>query len=170
MPRRTPLAVILLVVIGVLVGRGLPHTGGDGGRRTTLGAGAVVRVVDGDTIRVRLNGRSERVRYIGVDTPESVKPGTPVQCYAERAAAANRSLVAGRRVRLVADAEERDRFGRLLAYVYREPDGAFVNAALVRYGYARTLTIPPNVAHREDFSRLAAEARHAGRGLWRACS
>ena len=169
MRRVTPLALILLVV-GILVGRGLPHDGGGGAGRSALGDGAVVRVVDGDTIRVRIDGRDERVRYIGMDTPESVKPGTPVQCYAERAAAANRALVAGRRVRLVGDAEERDRYGRLLAYVYREPDGAFVNAALVRDGYARTLTIPPNVAHRDDFSRLAAQARRAGRGLWRACS
>ena len=69
------------------------------------------------------------MRYIGVDTPESVKPGTPVQCFAKRAAAANAALVAGRSVRLVGDVERRDRYGRLLAYVYREPDGAFVNAA-----------------------------------------
>jgi micrococcal nuclease len=169
MRRVTPFALILLVV-GVLVGRGLPGSGGDDDPTTAFGSGAVERVVDGDTIRVRLNGRSERVRYIGVDTPESVKPGTPVQCFAERASAANRALVAGRRVRLVGDAEQRDRYGRLLAYVYREPDGAFVNAALVRDGYARTLTIPPNVAHRADFSRLAGAARRAGRGLWRACS
>ncbi len=110
------------------------------------------------------------MRYIGVDTPESVRPGTAVQCFAERASHANAALVGGRRVRLVADAERRDRYGRLLAYVYREPDGAFVNAALVRDGYARTLTIPPNVAHRDDLARLADAARRAGRGLWRACS
>ncbi len=169
MRRVTPLALVLLVV-GLLVGRGLTRSDGDGSRTTAFGTASVVRVVDGDTIRVRLNGRSERVRYIGIDTPESVRPDTPVQCFAERAAAANRALVAGRRVRLVGDAEERDRYGRLLAYVYREPDGAFVNAALVRDGYARTLTIPPNVAHRADFSRLAGAARRAGRGLWRACS
>ncbi|MDP9346924.1 MAG: thermonuclease family protein [Actinomycetota bacterium] len=169
MRRVTPFALVLLLV-GLLAGRVLPRPGGDGAGQPAFGSGAVVRVVDGDTIRVRLNGRSERVRYIGVDTPESVKPGVPVQCYAERAAAANRALVAGRRVRLVGDAEQRDRYGRLLAYVYREPDGAFVNAALVRDGYARTLTIPPNVTHREDFSRLAGAARRARRGLWRACS
>lgn len=171
MRRLTPLALVLLVV-GVLVGRALPGPGGggDGGSGATFGTARVVRVVDGDTIRVRIGGRSERVRYIGVDTPESVKPGTPVQCFAERASAFNEHLVAGRAVRLVGDAEHRDRYGRLLAYVYREPDGAFVNAALVRDGYARTLTIPPNVAHAGEFARLAAAARDAGRGLWRACS
>jgi micrococcal nuclease len=132
--------------------------------------GRVLRVVDGDTIQVRLDGgRTERVRYIGVDTPESVKPGTPVQCYAKRAAAANAALVAGRSVRLVGDVEHRDRYGRLLAYVYREPDGAFVNAQLVRDGYARTLTIAPNVAHARQFAQLAQTARRSGRGLWRAC-
>src|SRR5436190_18129149 len=87
--------------------------------------GRVERVVDGDTIVVRLGDVDERVRYIGMDTPESVKPGTPVQCYAKAAAAANRRLVSRREVRLVPDAEARDRYGRLLAYVYREPDGLF---------------------------------------------
>jgi micrococcal nuclease len=131
--------------------------------------GRVARVVDGDTIVVALDGRSERVRYIGIDTPESVKPGTPVQCFAHRAAAQNARLVARERVRLVLDAEPRDRFGRLLAYVYRERDGLFANAALLRDGFARTLTIPPNVRFAERFRALAAQARRAGRGLWSAC-
>jgi micrococcal nuclease len=133
------------------------------------GGATVQRVVDGDTIVVRVGGRSERVRYIGMDTPESVKPGTPVQCYAKAAAKENRVLVAGQEVRLVADAEARDRYGRLLAYVYRAEDGLFVNAELVRRGYARPLTIPPNVAHASEFRRLAASARRAGRGLWSRC-
>ncbi len=163
MRRIAPLALLLAVVV-VLVVHGRHDR-----PATAFGSARVVRVVDGDTIRVRIGGRTERVRYIGVDTPESVKPGTPVQCYAKRAAAANAALVAGRTVRLVGDAEHRDRYGRLLAYVYREPDGAFVNARLVRDGYARTLTIPPNVAHARDFARLARAARAGGRGLWRAC-
>jgi micrococcal nuclease len=165
MRRIGPLVVLIAVLAIVLL-----HGRGGGGTRETFGQGEVVRVVDGDTIRVRLGDRTERVRYIGIDTPESVKPGTPVQCYAKRAAAANAALVAGRRVRLVGDVEHRDRYGRLLAYVYREGDGAFVNAALVRDGYARTLTIPPNVEHAAEFARLARAARGAGRGLWRACA
>jgi micrococcal nuclease len=170
MRRITPLALLLLLV-GGLIGHGLPRGArGGGAGAPSFGSASVVRVVDGDTIKVRIGGRTERVRYIGMDTPESVKPGTPVQCFAERAAAANAALVSGRTVRLVGDAERRDRYGRLLAYVYREPDGAFVNAELVRAGYARTLTIPPNVAHERDFARLADQARRAGRGLWRACS
>jgi len=131
--------------------------------------GRVTRVVDGDTIHVEVGGRREKVRYIGVDTPESVKPGTPVECYAKRAAAFNERLVDGERVRLVRDLEARDRYGRLLAYVYRVRDDLFVNAALVRRGYAQPLTIPPNVAHAGEFRRLASQARRAGRGLWSAC-
>jgi micrococcal nuclease len=131
--------------------------------------GKVTRVVDGDTIHVIVGGRDENVRYIGVDTPESVKPGTPVQCFAKRASAYNERLVAGERVRLVLDAEERDRYGRLLAYVYRDRDGLFVNAALVRRGYAVPLTIPPNVEHETEFRRLASNARRSGRGLWSSC-
>jgi micrococcal nuclease len=129
----------------------------------------VTRVVDGDTVVARIGGRSERVRYIGMDTPEDVKPGTPVQCYSRAAAAENRRLIEGRRVRLVQDAEARDRYGRLLAYVYRASDGLFVNEELVRRGYARPLTIPPNVAHEGEIARLAASARRAGRGLWSRC-
>ena len=163
MRRIAPFA-LLLAAVAVLVARGADHP-----RAKTFGRAQVLRVVDGDTIRVRLDGRTERVRYIGVDTPESVKPGTPVQCYAKRASAANAALVAGRSVRLVADVEQRDRYGRLLAYVYREPDGAFVNAQLVRDGYARPLTIAPNVAHAREFDGLARNARHAHRGLWAAC-
>jgi micrococcal nuclease len=109
------------------------------------------------------------VRYIGIDTPESVKPGTPVQCFAKAASHENERLVEGRRVRLVQDAEPRDRYGRLLAYVYRRGDGLFVNAELVRLGFARTLTIPPNVAHAARFRRLATQARRGERGLWSRC-
>ena len=131
--------------------------------------GKVIRVVDGDTIHVMVGGRDETVRYIGVDTPESVKPGTPVECFAKRASAFNHRLVDGEKVRLVRDAEARDRYGRLLAYVYRVRDKRFVNAALVRKGYAVPLTIPPNVAHAEQFRALASAARRAGRGLWSSC-
>ena len=129
----------------------------------------VVRVVDGDTIRVELPSGEDAVRYIGIDTPESVKPGTPVECFAKRASAFNERLVEGERVRLVRDVEERDRYGRLLAYVYRARDGLFVNAELVRRGYATVATFPPNVAHEGEFRRLARRARMSGRGLWSQC-
>jgi micrococcal nuclease len=131
--------------------------------------GHVVRVSDGDTIRVRLSsGREERVRYIGVDTPETAKPGAAAECFADRAAAFNARLVADREVRLERDVEERDRYGRLLAYVYA--GDTLVNGELVRRGYAQPLTVPPNVRHAERFRRLADEARRARSGLWNACA
>jgi micrococcal nuclease len=129
----------------------------------------VVRVVDGDTVVVESGGHQERVRYIGVDTPESVKPGTPVQCFAKAASAENKRLVEGQEVRLVEDLEAHDRYGRTLAYVYRSSDGLFVNAELVRRGYGKPLTIPPNVQHAAELRRLAATARREGRGLWSRC-
>jgi micrococcal nuclease len=133
-----------------------------------LSAGAyVVRVVDGDTVEVRLEGQIEDVRYIGVDTPETVKPGAPVDCFGPQASRFNRRLVERRRVRLVFGEERRDAYGRLLAYVYLE--GRFVNAELVRRGMARTLTIPPNDRFADRFAQLQTEAARVGRGLWGAC-
>ena len=127
----------------------------------------VTRAVDGDTIEVQLGGEEEDVRYIGVDTPETVKPGEPVQCFGPQASHFNHGLVEGERVRLVFDAERRDVYGRLLAYVYL--DGRFVNAELVRRGLARTLTIPPNDRFAARLKRLEIAAARAGRGLWGAC-
>jgi micrococcal nuclease len=127
----------------------------------------VVRVVDGDTVEVRLDGELEDVRYVGVDTPETVDPDAPVQCFGHRASDFNRHLVAGRRVRLVFGVERRDVYGRLLAYAYIRH--RFVNAELVRRGLARTLTIPPNSLHSALFGRLERTAARAGRGLWGGC-
>jgi len=162
---RTALAIVIVVALLATAAAQLRRGDADG---DALG-GTVVRVVDGDTIGVRIGDRVERVRYIGVDTPESVKPGASVQCFAEAAHELNERLVARRRVRLVTDAERRDRYGRLLAYVYRAGDGLFVNAELVRRGYAQTLTIPPNVRYAARLSTLARRARAAGAGLWGAC-
>ena len=162
--------ILVLTVLGVAVytaAAGSPDPAPSA--TSSSSSGRVTRVVDGDTIHVRVGGRDENVRYIGVDTPESVKPGTPVQCFAERASAFNKRLVAGEQVRLVRDAEERDRYGRLLAYVYRTRDNLFINATLVTGGYAVPLTIPPNVAHAKEFRTLAAVARRKGRGLWSSC-
>jgi micrococcal nuclease len=163
MRRTLPWVLVVLLAAGY----GWTRRGEDGRRSSSTAR--VLRVVDGDTILVAVDGRQERVRYIGVDTPETVKPNTPVQCFGKRASAENHRLVDGRTVRLVADAEARDRYGRLLAYVYRADDGLFVNEALVRGGYATTLTIAPNVRFAERFAALAGQARDAGRGLWSAC-
>jgi micrococcal nuclease len=126
--------------------------------------GIVVRVVDGDTIHVRLGERVEKVRYIGVNTPEIHHPSKGEEPGGREAAVVNRELVNGRRVRLELDAQPRDRHGRLLAYVW--VDETMVNAELVRRGFAQVMTVPPNVRHQTLFLKLQREARAAGRGLW----
>ena len=132
----------------------------------TLRAG-VIRAVDGDTALVRIDGHAEYVRYIGVDTPETVKPGVPVQCGGPRASAYDHRTVDGHTVRLTFDRERRDDYGRLLAYVHAR--GRFVNADLVRRGLARPLPYPPNTSHAGLFARLAHRAGRLGRGLWGRC-
>jgi len=161
--------VIVLAVAGLLLA-GCGHASAGRTAPATPGAATVERVVDGDTIVVHVSGRRERVRLVGIDTPESVKPNTPVQCFAVQASNRTKALLPpGTGVRLVRDVEERDRYRRLLAYVYRIRDGLFVNLALVREGYASPYTFPPNVAHTDEFVSAAAEARAGGRGLWSAC-
>lgn len=137
---------------------------GEGPRAATV---TVTRVVDGDTVEVDLEGETEDVRYIGVDTPETVKPGEPVQCYGPQASDFNHELVDGRTVRLEFDAELRDVYGRLLAYVYA--GHRFVNAELLRGGFARTLEIEPNTSRAGDLAAVEARAGEAGEGLWSAC-
>jgi micrococcal nuclease len=141
-----------------------PAPGQDGPASATA---LVTRVVDGDTVEVRLDGDTEDVRYIGVDTPETVKPGSPVECFGPQASRFNHELVEGKRVRLVFGVERRDQYGRLLSYVYLGP--TFVNAELLRRGFGRTLTIAPNDRFAERFKRLEIAAGRAGRGLWSAC-
>ncbi len=125
----------------------------------------VTRVVDGDTIQVDINGTSYRVRYIGVDAPESTRQ---VDCFGPESSEFNKKLVSAQRVRLERDVNETDRFGRLLRYVYL-PDGRMVNEELVRAGYAFARAFPPDVKHIERLRQAEREAREAGRGLWSAC-
>ncbi len=135
------------------------------------GEAVVTRVVDGDTIVVHVGGRDERVRLIGIDTPETVDPRKPVQCFGKEASAHTHELLPpGTVVRLERDVEPRDRYDRLLAYVYRVSDGLFVNLALARDGYAQLLTIAPNVSYVDQLRAAVADARRAGRGLWSACA
>jgi micrococcal nuclease len=130
----------------------------------------VTRVIDGDTIEVRLGGGTEHVRLLGIDTPETHHPTKPVQCYGKEASARTTDLLpAGTDVRLERDEEERDTYGRLLAYVYRSSDGLFVNLDLVQQGYASLLTIRPNVAHLSDLTAAESNARSQGLGLWGQC-
>ncbi len=141
MSRVRLLGLFFVLAVAVYTATAGDDSGGSpaGGQKSV---GKVIRVVDGDTIHVMVGGRDETVRYIGVDTPESVKPGTPVECFAKRASAFNHRLVDGEKVRLVRDAEARDRYGRLLAYVYRVRDKRFVNAALVRQRVRRAADDP----------------------------
>jgi micrococcal nuclease len=121
----------------------------------------VTRVIDGDTVEIETG---ETVRYIGIDTPETKHPDKGVECFGREAAEKNQELAEGRRVTLEKDVSERDRYGRLLRYVYA--DGLFINEVLVREGYARTASFPPDVKYQELFRRAEQEAREAGRGLW----
>ena len=127
--------------------------------------GTVVRVVDGDTIHVRFTDRVEKIRYIGVNTPEIHHPSKGEEPGGREAAEVNRGLVGGRRVRLELDVQTRDRYGRLLAYVW--VGDTMVNAELVRLGYAQVMTVPPNVRYQDLFVKLQRQARDAHRGLWR---
>jgi micrococcal nuclease len=134
------------------------------------GQATVVRVVDGDTIVVRIDGHDEDVRLIGVDTPEEKKPDTPVECYAREAAARTSALLpTGTIVRLERDREPRDRYGRLLAYVSRVADGLSIEADLLQGGFAGTLTIAPNTARASEYAAMVNTARRLGVGLWSAC-
>lgn len=145
---------------------------GDEAAVSRVGANAtVVRVVDGDTVQVDIDGQREKLRLIGIDTPETVKPDTPVQCYGPEASAFTKQLLPeGTPVRIERDVEARDDYGRLLGYVYRADDGLFVNLEIVAQGYASLLTFPPNVAHVDEFVAAARAAERANLGLWSACS
>ncbi len=125
----------------------------------------VQRVSDGDTFVATVRGRRERVRVIGVDTPESVDPNRPDEPFGEEASNFAKHYLDGETVRLAGDVEPRDRYGRLLAYVWLR-DGTFWNALLAAEGYAQQLTIPPNVTYASLFGRLVRQAREHDRGLW----
>lgn len=124
----------------------------------------VLRIVDGDTL-VLVGG--ERVRLIGIDTPETKHPDRPVECFGPQATEHLEALLGpGAAVRLEFDVERTDRYGRTLAYVWRREDGLHVNRAMVAGGYAQVLTVPPNVAHQETYLAAQREARSSNRGLW----
>ena len=128
----------------------------------------VTRVVDGDTAHVLLDGRDVTIRFIGIDTPESVAPDQPVECFGPQAADYTTDRLEGTRVRLEFDVEREDRFGRTLAYVWIGDE--LFNETLVRDGYALVTTFPPNVRYVGRFVAAQRDARERGRGLWRACA
>jgi micrococcal nuclease len=124
----------------------------------------VGRVIDGDTIELT-DGR--RVRYIGVDSPETVDPRRPVSCFGKEASAENSRLVAGKTVQLERDVSDADKYQRLLRYVY--VDGVFINEYLVQHGFARVATYPPDVKYTELFVKAEQTARQENLGLWKGC-
>lgn len=130
----------------------------------TLALYQVLRVIDGDTIEVLYEGEEKTVRYIGVDTPETVHPSRPVECMGKEASDYNKSLVTGKTVALERDISETDKYGRLLRYVY--VDGIMVNELLVKEGYANVMTYPPDIKYDQRFLALEQEARTGKRGLW----
>jgi micrococcal nuclease len=154
--------ILLLVVVA--------GCASDAGAARPPGAASVNRIVDGDTLHVRVGGHDEDVRLIGIDTPETHKPNTPVECFGKEATKQlGRLIPKGTAVELVRDVEARDRYGRLLAYVYRSRDHLFVNLEMARTGFAAAYTYPPNVAHASEIVAAAADARDNNRGLWAAC-
>ncbi|MGI8806721.1 MAG: thermonuclease family protein [Acidimicrobiales bacterium] len=169
---RAAVAPLVALVLLSGCGRGATEPAPTVGPATDIlpgGVDVVVRkVIDGDTIDV---SGGERVRLIGIDTPETKDPNRPAGCFGlEASRFTSTVLPPGTPVRLVGDAEQRDRYGRLLAYVYRRADGLFVNAELLRRGYAQLLTIPPNVAHTDQLAAIARDARAGSQGLWAACT
>lgn len=124
----------------------------------------VARVIDGDTIELETG---QKVRYIGIDTPETVAPNKPDGCFGKDAANKNRELVEGKQVRLEKDVNDTDRYGRLLRYVY--VDDIFVNEYLVRQGYAFAVSYPPDISKQEILREAENEAKTHLRGLWSSC-
>ena len=168
---------IVILVIGILIGNAfnketpsnLPlmpessqDTSSDSGPRGELYQ--VTRVIDGDTIELE---NEERVRYIGIDTPETVDPRKPVQCFGVEASKKNKELVEGKLVRLEKDLTDRDKYNRLLRYVW--VGDTFINLELVKQGFASSYSYPPDVKYQDQFVEAQKEAREEKRGLWGAC-
>jgi micrococcal nuclease len=130
----------------------------------------ILTVIDGDTVDIEIDGRTERVRLIGVNTPETKHPTKPIECFGPEASAYMTQLLPkGTDVRIVRDTEARDRYGRMLLYLYRNSDNLFINLDLISRGYGTPMSIEPNTFHRNDFVHAAALAEATNVGLWQAC-
>lgn len=174
--RRTTRFPTITILLGAVAGLALGAASCDstlsppGGPSADAGEGTVVVVIDGDTVDVDVAGTTERVRLIGVNTPETVDPDRPAQCFGAEASAHTKALLPpGTPVRLERDAVARDRYGRLLAYVWRTDDNLLVNLDLVEGGFADAVTFGDNEAIYDLLVGAEARARSQGRGLWSAC-
>jgi micrococcal nuclease len=141
------------------------------GKPTSMQEYKVAKVIDGDTIEIVEGDKTLTVRYIGINTPETVKPNSPKECFGVEASNFNKSLVENKSVILEVDISDRDRFGRLLRYVYiKEGDNyLFINKKLVEEGYAQASTFPPDVKYSELFKESEKTARENRKGLWSSC-
>lgn len=152
-----------------------PGCTGDGSAATD-GFATVIQVVDGDTIDVEIGGREERIRLIGIDTPETKQPNAPIECWGPQASAFTASLLPmGTEVRIERDIVGRDDYGRVLGYVHLARAGdadtdTFVNMEIVEQGFARPLTIEPNSTFAREFAAAAGRAERADLGMWGACA
>jgi len=159
-------AVLIVLALGAFAYSLFPRAGDPGPGSEAAGRARVVRVIDGDTVILAGLGSS---RIVGVDTPETVKPDTPVQCFGPRASEFSKHVLgAARRVRYRVALEPVDAYGRSLVYLWLS-DGRFFNAMLIRRGLARPLPFPPNTRYAPLFQHLAERAARRGRGLWGAC-
>jgi len=154
-----------MLFIGIVIGNGFKqynqHNTSNG---VSSGLTKVIRVIDGDTIEIE---EGEKVRYIGIDTPETVDPRKPVQCFGVEASNKNKELVGDKMVRLEKDITDRDKYNRLLRYVW--VDDVFINLELVKQGFAYSYSYPPDIKYQELFVKAQQEAREANRGLWNSC-
>lgn len=165
-PRGIGSAILLALGLGAFAYSSWPHSADPGSGSEAAGTARVVRVVDGDTVILAGLGSS---RIVGVDTPETVKPDTPVQCFGPRASAFSKHVLgAAGQVTYEVALEPVDAYGRTLVYLWL-PDGRFFNAMLIRRGLARPLPFPPNTRFAPLFQRLAERAARRGRGLWGRC-
>ncbi|MDP7551153.1 MAG: thermonuclease family protein [Acidimicrobiales bacterium] len=168
-----PIEKVATMVVGVVIGltilgMGLAACSRD--QPPSAGLGTVVGVIDGDTVVIDLSGNDEIVRLLGIDTPETVHPDRPVECFGSEASARMALLLPpGTAVLVQRDVEARDRYGRLLAYIERLSDGLAVNASMVERGFAASLHISPNDGLRHELAAAESRARAAGLGLWSAC-
>ena len=162
--------LIITIVLAVAQQQGWLNQAGQAAMSNQPGLYSVDHFVDGDTIAINMNGKVEKVRFIGVDTPETHKPNTPVQCYGPAAAAYTKTLIGSNKVRLGSDSlsTDRDRYDRLLRYVYL-PDGRLVNEELIKNGYGFYYPYFP-FTKSDQFSADQTAARAANKGLWGNCS
>lgn len=165
--RVTSRAYIIVTALCVVLVSCTTRISPDAGGRVS---GTVSRVVDGDTVIVRFGNTTEEIRLIGVDTPETVHPTKPVECWGPEASQHTKVLLPpGTTVFVTRDVEARDRFGRLLAYIYRASDDMFVNEELVAGGWARPFPYEPNTSLQSVFAQAAHNAQSTKLGLWAHC-